>query len=405
MPRTTAAMAAAGRTLAEPRLSSDGRHLAFLATAGGAAQVVVVDLEDGVEVVVTTEPGPTPSRSYGGGSFDWLPDGSGIVYAGATGGLWRQDREGGAPRELPTAGLGRIACPAVSPDGTRVAFVVDTRTVAVTSTDPDGPWPVCLSATADFAMDPAWSPDGRSVAWHEWDVPHMPWDESRIVVRDADASTEPKVVAGGPDVSVSQPRWSSAGELGFVDDTSGWWNVVAGDVRIDEELEHAGPTWGPGERTWCWSPDGSSVAYTRNEDGFGSLHVRVLRTGEDRRLGRAVHGALSWGGGTIASLRSGGVTPTSSASCRRKPASSSPWTPHLVWWIRTISRVPSARCDSASERMTSSVTTPPALRMTWASPFCRPSTAVTSSRASMQATTASPLAGGPARSWSVKPSA
>jgi dipeptidyl aminopeptidase/acylaminoacyl peptidase len=199
----------------------------------------------------------------------------------------------------------------VSPDGTRVAFVVDTRTVAVTSADPDGPWPRRLSGAADFCLDPAWSPDGRTVAWHEWDVPNMPWDESRIVVRDADGASEPKVVAGGPGVSVSQPRFSSTGVLGVVDDTTGWWNVHAGDVRIDDACEHAGPTWGPGERTWCWSPDGGSVAYTRNEDGFGALHVRDLRTGDDRQLGRAMHGALSWSGTTIASLRSGGVTPTS----------------------------------------------------------------------------------------------
>ncbi|HYF47222.1 MAG TPA: alpha/beta fold hydrolase, partial [Acidimicrobiales bacterium] len=319
MSRITAAMAADGRTLAEPRLSPDGARLAFLSTVGGVARLVVVDPADGLEVTVTTSPPPVPSRSYGGGAFDWLPDGSGLVYAATDGGLWRQPVGGGPPVRLPTGGHGPVACPAVSPDGTRVAYVVDTAVVAVASTDPDGPWPVRLSGGADFCLDPAWSPDGRTVAWHEWDVPNMPWDESRIVVRDADAATPAKVVGGGAGVSVSQPRWSPAGELGFVDDTSGWWNVVAGEVRIDEACEHAGATWGPGERSWCWSPDGDEVAYTRNEDGCGALHVRNLRTGADVRLGRAVHGSLSWArsvrnggdGWRIAALRSGGVTPTS----------------------------------------------------------------------------------------------
>jgi dipeptidyl aminopeptidase/acylaminoacyl peptidase len=152
--------------------------------------------------------------------------------------------------------------------------------------------------------------NGRTVAWLEWDVPNMPWDESRIVVRDVDAAGDAKVVAGGPGIAASQPRWSSRGTLGFVDDTSGWANVVAGDVRIGEACEHGGPTWGPGERSWCWSPDGAEVAYTRNEDGFGSLHVRDLATGADRRLGRAVHGGLSWAADRICAIRSGGVTPT-----------------------------------------------------------------------------------------------
>ena len=45
------------------------------------------------------------------------------------------------------------------------------------------------------------------------------------------------------------------------------------------------------------------------------------------------------------------------------------------------------------ERMTSSVTSPPAFRMTWASPVRSPRAASTSSRASMQATTARPRNG------------
>src|SRR2546422_6263925 len=52
----------------------------------------------------------------------------------------------------------------------------------------------------------------------------------------------------------------------------------------------------------------------------------------------------------------------------------------------------------ARERIASSVTTPPALRNTCASPSCRPRILWTSSRASMQATTASFFAGGSGRS-------
>jgi dipeptidyl aminopeptidase/acylaminoacyl peptidase len=308
MTRITAAMVAEGRTLAEPRLAPDGRHLAFLATSGGTARLVVLDLEGGPELVVTTAPPPVPSQAYGGGAFDWTPDGTALVYAAVDGLLWRQPSTGGPPVRLVTGG-GPVAAPAVAPDGRRVAYVVDGRDVCVTSLDPDGPWPVRLTTGADFALDPAWSPDGRAVAWHEWDVPAMPWDESRIVVRDCGALEEAKVVGGGPGIAVSQPRFASTGTLGFIDDASGWANVVAGDVRVDDASEHGGATWGPGERSWCWSPDGTHVAYTRNEDGWGSLHVRDLRTGEDRRLGRAVHGALSWVGERIAAIRSGGITP------------------------------------------------------------------------------------------------
>src|SRR3712207_7400613 len=53
------------------------------------------------------------------------------------------------------------------------------------------------------------------------------------------------------------------------------------------------------------------------------------------------------------------------------------------------SRVPSRRWDTASERIMSSVITPPAVRSTCASPCSRPSAANTSRRESMQVTMAS----------------
>ena len=72
--------------------------------------------------------------------------------------------------------------------------------------------------------------------------------------------------------------------------------------------------------------------------------------------------------------------------------------PQSVWWIRMISVVPSRRWEITSERMASSLITPPALRMTWASPSSKPSTLAGSRRASMQATTATPTPGGMGRS-------
>src|SRR3954468_15675311 len=57
--------------------------------------------------------------------------------------------------------------------------------------------------------------------------------------------------------------------------------------------------------------------------------------------------------------------------------------------MRMISSVPRRFWEMARLRRASSETTPPALRITWASPSSRPSTFAGSSRASMHATTAS----------------
>ncbi len=321
-PGITAALCARGRTVAEPRLAPTGDHLALVATAGGRSQLVVIALGEasagggaGPEVAVTSDPPPCPARPFGGGVFDWLPDGTALVYAASGGGLWLQPVTGAPPRQL--VEHGPVAAPSVSPDGARVVYVLDGHHVAVVTVD-DGRWPVRLSTTADFCFDPVWSPDGSWVAWHEWDVPAMPWDESRIAVRAADARDDVVIVGGGNGVAVQQPRFSPEGVLGFLSDESGWCNLwvteLSADDRrplIDEPREHGGPAWGQGQRSYAWSPDGAAVAFCRNEDGFGSLAVLDRSSGAVTELGRGVHGSLSWQGATLAALRSGARTPAS----------------------------------------------------------------------------------------------
>jgi dipeptidyl aminopeptidase/acylaminoacyl peptidase len=212
---------------------------------------------------------------------------------------------GGPPRKVADGAW--CAAPAVSPDGTRVAYVVDELDVAVASLEDGGPWPVRLSGGNDFALDPAWSPDGATVAWHEWDVPNMAWDSSRIVTAPADGSKPPTTVAGGDGVAVQQPRWSSTGRLGYLCDAHGWLNLWAdGSPLLEEPCEHGTGAWGPGQRSWAWSPDGETAVLNRNEGGFGRLV-----TTDGAQLGKAVHGGLSWVGDRIAAVRSGARTPTS----------------------------------------------------------------------------------------------
>lgn len=312
MPRINAAMVAWGRTVAEPRLSPSAGLVAFLVTSGGRGALVVADVDGGLERVVTTDPPPTPSRAYGGGAFDWA--GNDLVYAAVDGGLWLQPTAGGPPRRL--VERGPCAAPAASPDESQVAYVVDGRHVAVVPLEEGGPWPVRLSSGADFALDPTWSPDGRWVAWHEWDVPNMPWDASRIVVRAADGSGEVCTVAGGEGVAVAQPRFAEDGRLGFLCDADGWLNLWATGPDLEgpapvvkEAAEHGTASWGQGSRTFAWGSDGS-VALARFEDGFGSLVV-VDAEGEHRHLGRGVHGGVSRAlDRRLVAVRSGARTPT-----------------------------------------------------------------------------------------------
>ena len=311
MPRVTAAMVAAGRTIGEPRLSPSGSDVAFVATEDGVSRLVVVPAGGGSEVAVTGEPAPCAARPLGGGVFDWTPDGSAVVYAAKPGGLWLQPIGGGAARQLAS---GRCGGPAVSPDGGRVAFDIDQQCIVVAFID--GSSSVVLRNDIDFALDPTWSPDGCTVAWMEWDVPAMPWDSSRVVIGVADGSTEPRVIAGAEGIQVQQPRFAPDGRsIAFLCDESGWLNVTVLELDTGEmtsfadEHEHGPPTWGSGVRSFAWSPDGPSLAVCRNEDGFGS--VVVWEPGAAARpIAKAVHGGLSWRNGRLAAARTGARTPT-----------------------------------------------------------------------------------------------
>src|SRR4051794_30080457 len=140
-PRVSAAMCAYGRTLAEPRLSPDGSLVAFLANVGGRGQLVVIDAGGGPERVVTSDPPPRPAAAYGGGAFDWTPSSDALVYAATDGGLWHVPATGGVPRRVVAPQPdGPVAAPAVSPDGTRVVFVIDQHHVAVVAFDGEA-WP------------------------------------------------------------------------------------------------------------------------------------------------------------------------------------------------------------------------------------------------------------------------
>ena len=85
-----------------------------------------------------------------------------------------------------------------------------------------------LVAGHDFFSSPRLSPDGRRLAWLSWDHPDMPWDGTELWSgrdRRGRRSRRGRQVAGGARESIVQPEWSPDGQLYFVSDRSGWWNL------------------------------------------------------------------------------------------------------------------------------------------------------------------------------------
>ena len=85
-----------------------------------------------------------------------------------------------------------------------------------------------LASGGDFYATPRLSPDGTRLAWLSWNYPDMPWDGTCLwvaTIQDDGSLATPVLVAGGRTESVFQPAWSPAGQLHFVSDRSGWWNL------------------------------------------------------------------------------------------------------------------------------------------------------------------------------------
>ena len=164
------------------------------------------------------------------------------------------------------------------------------------------------SFTTDWVFDATTSARGRS-AWHGWDDPHMPWDRSSIYVDGA------PVVEG--DLGCAQPRFSPDGSrLAFLCDRTGWLNLWVADgdggaarPLVEEPFEHGEPAWYEGLRSLAWSSDSRTIAFERNEEGFGRLVVVDVATGDTFERGKGVHRGLQWWDGGIAAVRSGARTP------------------------------------------------------------------------------------------------
>ena len=302
------------KAVSEPRWSPDGVWLGWLESIDGRSDLLVMAADgSGPPVVVTAEHALGRVGAYRGGMWCWRSDDSlAVVRAdgsvavidveGRTTSVVRHDGEAAAP----VAWSGGLLFASERSDALDVVEVAIRGEVAESA---GRRW-----SHADFAWDPTVSADGERAAWHEWDLEAMSWTASRIVVAGrSDGATN--VVAGGEGIAVGQPRFSPDGAyLAYVTDESGFWNVHIADADgshsrplIAEHHDHAEPSWGPGQRSYSWSPNSDAVALCCNEDGFARLVV-VSLDGVVHELAKGWHHGIDWGSGGVVAVRSGAKT-------------------------------------------------------------------------------------------------
>jgi len=231
--------------------TSDGRYYVFQSFQRGSSKIwILPDTQPSlrksppVPVLLTTDPlnfySPVPSRDgkklfvmaeqpraelvrYDSNSGQFLPFLSGISAADAEASpdtrsylfvrypdhtLWRSRADGSEPVQL-TSPLLRVALPHWSPEGNHIAFSAQKQGHA---------WNIFLLPSAGGAaeqitfgevadLDPAWSPDGRTLAFGQTNPPSAPVHTS---IRLIDLVSHTSAPLAGSD-GLCCPRWSPDG--------------------------------------------------------------------------------------------------------------------------------------------------------------------------------------------------
>ncbi len=155
-----------------------------------------------------------------------------------------------------------------------------------------------LAEGCDFYAGPRLNPTGDQLSWLSWNHPDMPWDRTCLSIAPIDNQGrlgDPKIVANGENESVLQPQWSAKGELYYISDRSGWWNLyrfspedAAPAVKplLAMDAEFATPLWILGNSCFDFL-DSDHIVAAYGLDGFWRLGVLNLKDGSFHDTGQS----------------------------------------------------------------------------------------------------------------------
>ena len=315
------------------RWSPDGSRLAFLSSRDGGQQIYLLNLTGG-------EPTKLTSLDGGADQIVWAPDGKSLAFTssvwpdcaddacnkrksegkekdqvkartydgllyrhwtawgtGQRSHLFTVPVGGGTPKDL-TPGAAYDVPPvqregphpiAFSPDGSEIAFVAVTDAMEAISTNGDifvvkadgsQATPTRLTTNPAFDGAPAYSPDGKWIAYRAQSRPGNEADRWRLMKYDRQAKTHAEV-APGFDRSVNQLAWTPDNQtIYFNAEDSGYLPVF--------RVPAAGGT--PGAVTpatfaaeYALSADGKTLVIARSSQQAPAELAAVAATGGDQR--------------------------------------------------------------------------------------------------------------------------
>ena len=321
----------------QPRISPDGRRLAFLRRFG--------QVGTGVFIQTLKEPGaprPLVPGEWQVWDLAWAADGRSLLFASERAGqegLYGVALEGGPPWALPLVGGSGRSIPAVSrqgdrlaysvhssdmnvwrvearagapsphpwiqstrhdngpafsPDGQRVAFLSDrSGNTQIWVCEADGRNPVQVTSFVGHSFSiPRWSPDGRRLAFDAGPLRGA----KNVFVLELEGGSQPRALVDGP-ADDTMPSWSADGKWIYFDSHPmgswrGWeswrvWKVpAAGGTPV--------PVTQPGSLVGLESPDGRFLYFMGMRPQKGLWRVPVDGGAETRVEKAAPVSRSSW---------------------------------------------------------------------------------------------------------------
>ncbi|XP_052057887.1 uncharacterized protein LOC127698463 isoform X4 [Mytilus californianus] len=168
--------------------------------------------------------------------------------------------------------------------------VVESKTAkepvnTVVTIDPVTKQQFVLAEGADFYSSPRVSPDGKKIAWVQWNHPNMPWDSTELWTGDlsaaGDAVSNPKKIVSGTDISVMQPSWTPNNELLYIGDQTEWWNLYHVNANGDHtnllprDKETGGPHWVFAFYGYAVDPKGNGKIVLNSGSELGVLNMKT----------------------------------------------------------------------------------------------------------------------------------
>jgi Tol biopolymer transport system component len=267
MPQAAPPAAPAVTGGSHPVVSPDGRRILFLSDRSGATDLYVIESDGTGEKQITHTPEPEALPAWA--SNDRIVF---SLFGNETSRIFAMDADGARQWQIGSV-PGRSAVP--SPDGTRVLYATGSWTsMSLMVANADGTRPQRLNDGSSIAWNCQWSPDGTRIAF----TGRTSDGALQVFVMNADGSARRQLThLAAADGNAQVPAWSRDGrQIAFQSNGPGahlahiWTADLAGSAA-HRLASHSEPYL---DETPSWFPDGRRLAF--QSDRTGRMEVWVM---------------------------------------------------------------------------------------------------------------------------------